>query len=107
MPPSRNLSGISAFLLFAVGVAESAITARGLDSTGGFAGRGTSNLRGSLRGQDLSLLPENYEKGSSYVILAAGAVAGITGLLGLLDVVFRVTEGTVCAERSFERDSHG
>lgn len=98
MPFSSTLAGVAAFLLFTIGVTVSALTAHGLDSTGDFAGRGTSNLRGSLRGHDLSLLPEHYEKSSSYVIVGAGVVAGITGLMGLLDVVFKVTEGAVSVE---------
>ncbi|KAK2756420.1 hypothetical protein FQN54_005312 [Arachnomyces sp. PD_36] len=106
MPLSAPLLGASAALLFAIGISELALTVRGLNSTRSYYNIGTSNLRGTLRGHDVSLLPENYDQKPTKVTLAAGVIAAVTGLVGLFDVVFGLSEKAT-SKASYAAMIHG
>ena len=85
MSLSSILVGASSFLLLSLGITEIALTGHGQGITSDFANRGTSDLRDGLGGiRDLKLLPADYEKGPTWTVLAAGVVAAVTGLVGLL-----------------------
>lgn len=87
MPLSTPLLGASGFLLFALGLACIGLTGHVEDMSSAFRNKGTSDLHGSSGGlHDINLLPENYENGPTWIILAAGVIATVTGLVGLVDM---------------------